>query len=61
MDRKTANPNIGCNVTQCRYHCGDKKYCSLEGINVSKQNATAKNKRETICDSFELRNDTELF
>lgn len=61
MDKKNVNPNICCNVTQCKHHCGEKQYCSLDGITVSKQNASAQTKRETVCNSFERRGDMGLF
>ena len=28
------NRAIQCSVTQCRHHCGEENYCSLESIRV---------------------------
>ena len=61
MDKKSVNPNIGCNVTQCKYHCGESQNCSLDGITVSKQTSNANTKKETICNSFERRSGQSLF
>ena len=32
------NSSIGCNVTECKHHCKDDDYCTLDKINVVKNN-----------------------
>ncbi|EYE87354.1 hypothetical protein Q428_13750 [Fervidicella metallireducens AeB] len=51
-----ANKNIGCNVSECKYHAGNENYCSLQHINIVHHNHPAKCKEETDCGSFEPRN-----
>ena len=47
------NPHIKCSVKSCK-HNDQTKYCCLDAITVGNNNcATAHEKRETECDSFE--------
>jgi hypothetical protein len=48
-----ANDNIGCNVTECKYHAKNVMQCSLENIQVVKNVNNPMNQKETDCGSFE--------
>ena len=56
MEQQKYNPNIGCNVTQCRYQCTPQGCCSLDQIDVHQeaQNVAA-TEHNTCCHSFECR------
>jgi len=47
------NDSIGCIVTECKYHCKDDNYCTLEKIEVTKHEGSAKTVECTDCGSFE--------
>ena len=53
MTNATPNKNIGCVVTECKFHAGNEDYCTLNHIHVSKHEATAKSIECTDCASFE--------
>lgn len=55
MSCNRANKSIGCSVEQCRYHCGDERYCTLEKIMVGTHEANPTKVECTDCTSFELR------
>ncbi|WP_234117360.1 DUF1540 domain-containing protein [Clostridium hydrogenum] len=46
------NESIGCQVTECKYHCKDDNYCTLENIMVVKHESQAKTVECTDCGSF---------
>lgn len=50
-----ANHSIHCNVSQCRYHCDDEDYCSLEKITVGTHEADPSVKQCTDCMSFDKK------
>ncbi|SFB39642.1 DUF1540 domain-containing protein [Clostridium frigidicarnis] len=47
------NSSIGCVVTECKYHCKEDDYCTLNKIEVTKHSSTAKSVECTDCGSFE--------
>ena len=47
-----ANHCIQCSVTQCRNHCSDENYCSLERIQVGTHESDPTMKQCTDCMSF---------
>lgn len=47
------NDSIGCTVTECKYHCNDDNYCTLQQIEVTKHESVAKTPECTDCGSFE--------
>ncbi|MBL4934715.1 DUF1540 domain-containing protein [Clostridium sp. YIM B02515] len=49
------NASIGCTVTECKYHCKDDNYCTLEQIQVVKHEPQASTVQCTDCGSFEIR------
>ena len=55
MENKNANHNIACTVTQCKNHCCDADYCSLEKIKVGTHEAHPTVCQCTDCESFELK------
>lgn len=56
MDCKChANRSIACSVTQCRHHCANEDYCSLEKIRVGTHEADPTVKQCTDCMSFERK------
>lgn len=48
------NNSIGCVVSECKYHCKDDNYCTLEQIQVVKHELRANTVQCTDCGSFEL-------
>ncbi len=48
------NQSIGCTVTECKFHCKDDNYCTLEQIQVIKHEHGARTQECTDCGSFEL-------
>lgn len=49
------NSSIGCTVTECRHHCKDDNYCTLNKIEIIKNESRANSMQCTDCASFELR------
>ncbi len=47
-----ANNSIKCTVEQCKYHCGDKQYCSLDCITVGTHEANPEVCECVDCQSF---------
>ncbi len=50
-----ANHAIGCTVTQCRYHCNQENYCSLDSIQVGTHESNPTMEQCTDCMSFEMK------
>lgn len=50
-----ANPSIKCSVKQCRHHCGDKNFCSLQSIDVGTHEPNPTMVECTDCNSFVLK------
>lgn len=46
------NDSIGCTVHECKYHCHEDNYCTLNKIQVQKHEAEAKTVECTDCGSF---------
>ena len=55
MDTSKANECIKCTVSQCRYHCTDKNYCSLDCIQVGTHEMNPTMDQCTDCQSFALK------
>ena len=53
ITNSTPNKSIGCVVSECKYHDGKENFCTLQQIQVSKHEATAKSVECTDCASFE--------
>ncbi|MBM7836577.1 DUF1540 domain-containing protein [Clostridium sardiniense] len=51
---KNHNSSIKCIVDECKYHCKDDDYCTLNVIEVGKHEIKAESKKCTDCNSFEL-------
>jgi len=47
-----ANNSIECTVTECKHHCGDANYCSLNSIKVGTHEANPTMPECTDCQSF---------
>lgn len=47
------NESIGCTVSECKYHCKDDNFCTLEQIEVVKHTSKARDIQATDCGSFE--------
>ena len=54
---KKKNQKIGCNVESCKYNDCDYKQCILSEIKVSSDCEYAEEKNDTICDSYELKDE----
>lgn len=48
------NDSIGCTVNECKYHCKEDDYCTLQQIQVVKHENMANTAQCTDCGSFEL-------
>jgi hypothetical protein len=46
------NDSIACTVSECKYHCTDDNYCTLNKIQVGKHENRATTVECTDCDSF---------
>lgn len=46
------NNSIGCTVNECKFHCQDDNYCTLNKIEVIKHESVAKTAECTDCASF---------
>ncbi len=47
------NNSIGCTVSECKYHCEDDDYCTLDQIHVEKHSSVADTPEGTDCGSFQ--------
>lgn len=47
-----ANNSIKCTVQQCKYHCGEQQYCSLDCITVGTHEANPEVCECVDCKSF---------
>ncbi|HBF77666.1 MAG TPA: DUF1540 domain-containing protein [Clostridiaceae bacterium] len=47
------NEHIGCTVTDCKHHCGEDDYCTLNKINVVNHSTPTREVEATDCGSFE--------
>lgn len=46
------NESIGCTVTECKFHCQEDNYCTLNHIQVVTHTNFATSKECTDCGSF---------
>lgn len=46
------NSSIGCSVSECKFHCREDNYCTLDKINVVKHAEKADTIECTDCGSF---------
>ena len=46
------NDSIGCTVNECKHHCKEDNYCTLNKIEVTKHESVAKTPECTDCASF---------
>lgn len=49
------NRAIQCTVTQCKHHCGQENYCSLNQIQVGTHESDPTVKQCTDCMSFDRK------
>lgn len=49
------NNSIGCTVTECRHHCNEDNYCTLNRIEVVKHESVATSQECTDCGSFKKK------
>lgn len=47
------NESIGCTVNECKFHCHEDNYCTLNKIMVTKNKPEARTTETTDCASFE--------
>lgn len=52
MNSENINKCIACTVSQCRHHCEDADYCSLDKILVGTHEANPTMDQCTDCKSF---------
>lgn len=53
-----ANRSIHCSVVDCKYHNGEKNYCSLDSIMVASHEKNPTDESCVDCRSFECDNST---
>jgi len=53
MQDKSANPSIKCKATQCKHHCQDENYCSLDCITIGAHDMSMGKDKCTDCESFD--------
>jgi hypothetical protein len=46
------NSSIGCTVSECKFHCSDDNYCTLNKIEVVKHSQITDTVEGTDCGSF---------
>ncbi|MFU0828217.1 MAG: DUF1540 domain-containing protein [Lachnoclostridium sp.] len=51
------NPSIQCVVSECRYHAGEKDYCTLDKIQIGRTDSFSSSSNETDCESFIVKED----
>jgi hypothetical protein len=51
------NPSIQCVVSECRYHAGEKDYCTLDKIQVGRVDSFSSKSEDTDCESFIVKDD----
>ena len=56
MNCNEINKSIQCTVQQCKHHCTNEKYCSLNQIMVGTHEANPTMDQCTDCKSFERKN-----
>ncbi|MFD3158428.1 DUF1540 domain-containing protein [Haloimpatiens sp. FM7330] len=49
------NNSIECTVSECKYHCKDDNYCTLNKIRVVKHLQNVNNVEGTDCGSFQMK------
>lgn len=54
MKKKNSNQKIKCNVSNCDHNVSDVE-CNLDEIKVTSNSDDTSTKKETICDSFECK------
>ena len=55
MSSERANMSIECTINNCKNHCCDCNYCSLDKIKVGTHECNPTKKPCTDCLSFELK------
>ncbi len=55
MAYSTANKCIKCTVKQCKFHCQQENYCSLDCITVGTHEANPSMDQCTDCMSFQCK------
>ena len=48
------NKSIKCTVEQCKHHCGEKDYCSLDCVTIGTHEMNPTESKCVDCKSFEL-------
>lgn len=56
MENNKANMCIECTVNQCKHHCADQNFCSLDRIKVVTHEENPTVTQCTDCHSFEVKN-----
>lgn len=49
----SANKHIECSIKNCKYHCGNDNYCSLDRIMIGSTQPNPTMCQYTDCESFE--------
>ena len=50
-----ANESIRCTVEQCKHHCDDKNYCSLDCVSIGTHESHPTVVQCVDCESFEVK------
>ncbi len=52
---KDPNMSIECTVEQCKYHCGDCDYCSLNKVRIGSHESDPTSEQCVDCESFRAK------
>ncbi len=52
------NKSIQCSVEDCRYHCKNHDYCSLDTVHIGTHEHTPETEKCTDCLSFSAKTET---
>lgn len=55
MEKRDANLCIECTVEQCKHHCTDQNYCSLDQVKIVTHEANPTVCQCVDCHSFEAK------
>lgn len=55
IDNSYVNQSIKCTVEQCKHHCSNKDYCSLEAVKIGTHESNPTMCQCTDCQSFEAK------
>ncbi len=55
MNCANGNKSIHCSVEQCRHHCGNANYCTLDTVSIGTHEPNPTEAKCVDCNSFEKK------